>query len=261
MRFQKGNQICKGRIPWNKGKKCPQLSGENNPFYGKHHTQKTIEKIRQSAIKQFKGGLPQATKDKISKAHKGKVNIGDSNGAKKPEVRKRLSEIRLQMFKDGLLNTPKMAFKKGNVPWILGKKHTEESLKRMSATKQGINRKDWKEFISFEPYLPSFDKDLKFKIRERDNFTCQECKKTELDLINENKYNRTLRIHHIDYNKKNNVPINLISLCQWCHVKTNRNRKHWQEYFNMKIFMKEFFNPKNILAFNENKQLVGVQRC
>ncbi len=26
-----------GNIPWNKGKKCPQLAGKNNGFYGKKH--------------------------------------------------------------------------------------------------------------------------------------------------------------------------------------------------------------------------------
>jgi len=42
--WSKGNKHCKthanrlnmlGNIPWNKNKKCPQLSGKNNGFYGK----------------------------------------------------------------------------------------------------------------------------------------------------------------------------------------------------------------------------------
>src|SRR5688572_17766690 len=28
----------KGRVPWNKGKKCPQTTGERNGMYGKTHT-------------------------------------------------------------------------------------------------------------------------------------------------------------------------------------------------------------------------------
>ena len=167
-------------------------------------------------------------------------------------------------------------FKKGQSPKIKGStfvktyggKEADRIVKQILATKKknGTEPKleknpRWLDGKSFEPYSPEFNKALKLKIKERDSFTCQECKRTELDLISENIHNRTLRIHHIDYNKKNSSPINLISLCQWCHMKTNSNRKHWEEYFKMKIFMKEFFNPKNILAFNENKQLVGVQRC
>lgn len=34
----------KGLPPWNKGKKCPQLSRENNPFFGRKHTEETGER-------------------------------------------------------------------------------------------------------------------------------------------------------------------------------------------------------------------------
>jgi hypothetical protein len=33
-----------GKPPWSKGKKCPQLSGENNGFFRKHHTKETLIK-------------------------------------------------------------------------------------------------------------------------------------------------------------------------------------------------------------------------
>lgn len=36
----------KGITPWNKNKKCPQLSGDKNGFYGKKHTAETIAKIK-----------------------------------------------------------------------------------------------------------------------------------------------------------------------------------------------------------------------
>jgi hypothetical protein len=37
--------------------------------------------------------------------------------------------------------------------------------------------------------------------------------------------------NHIDYNKKNCNPNNLISLCNSCHSKTNFDRKYWINYF------------------------------
>ena len=41
-----------------------------------------------------------------------------------------------------------------------------------------------------------------------------------------------LCIHHIDYDKKNNNPENLITLCNSCHTKTNiKNRDYWKNYY------------------------------
>jgi len=117
----------------------------------------------------------------------------------------------------------------------------------------------WKGGVSFEPYGIEFNRELKNEIRKRDNFTCQECGITEEELKKqENNRTKKLRIHHIDYNKQNNSTFNLISLCVTCHNHTNHfNRKHWTDYFKMKIFLKEFFNPQNIKVFNENRQLIA----
>jgi len=37
--------------------------------------------------------------------------------------------------------------------------------------------------------------------------------------------------NHIDYNKKNNNPDNLITLCRKCYSKTNNNQIYWKDYF------------------------------
>jgi len=87
---------------------------------------------------------------------------------------------------------------------------------------------NWQGGISFEPYTAEFNNGLKLQIRKRDNYTCQECGKTEKQL------KRKLSIHHIDYNKKNNDENNLISLCSKCHGKTNFKRKDWTTYFQKK---------------------------
>lgn len=46
---QKMREALKGRVPWNKGKTCPQLSestkGKNNGMYGKKHSEETRTKI------------------------------------------------------------------------------------------------------------------------------------------------------------------------------------------------------------------------
>jgi len=46
-------KFFKGMIPWNKGKKVPQLSGKNNPFWGKHHSKKSLSKLSRSLLKRY----------------------------------------------------------------------------------------------------------------------------------------------------------------------------------------------------------------
>ena len=42
------SNALKGRVAWNKGKKFPEWSGENHPFYGKHHTEETKQRISET---------------------------------------------------------------------------------------------------------------------------------------------------------------------------------------------------------------------
>lgn len=58
---------------------------------------------------------------------------------------------------------------------------------------------------------------LKEKIRKRDNYTCQECNKTQEQNIKET--GRKLEVHHIDGDDTNNVEENLKTLCRSCHSK------------------------------------------
>lgn len=107
-----------------------------------------------------------------------------------------------------------------------GKVHGLEQPKGQEAFwfgKRGIGSPNWGGGLSFEPYSVDFNKDLKEKIRNMDNRECQLCG------IDEN--GKKLHIHHVDYNKKNNCPRNLISLCKSCHCKTNGNRAFYTKYF------------------------------
>lgn len=72
-------------------------------------------------------------------------------------------------------------------------------------------------------YPPEFSDELRLKIRQRDNFSCQLCFERENGYI--------FSVHHIDYNKFNNDERNLILLCRSCHSKTNFNRDYWLNYF------------------------------
>jgi hypothetical protein len=103
-------------------------------------------------------------------------------------------------FKKGII--PKTCFKKGN---------------------KGKLCPAWKGGLSFEPYTTDWTKTLKHSIRERDHFVCQIC------------YKNGWYVHHINYDKKNCNPDNLITLCHSCHTKTNHNRNYWINYFKQKL--------------------------
>jgi len=76
-----------------------------------------------------------------------------------------------------------------------------------------------------QPYPSNWNRRLKKQIRERDGFKCVLCGKAEIDEgIN-------LAVHHVDYDKNNLDPENLIALCHACHIKTNSYREHWPFVF------------------------------
>ena len=77
------------------------------------------------------------------------------------------------------------------------------------------------------PYPPEFNRELKKQVFDRDKGICQLCCNT---ITNGH------AIHHIDYDKNNNIESNLILLCDSCHSKTNvKNRKYWTKLFSSKM--------------------------
>lgn len=119
---------------------------------------------------------------------------------------------------------------KGRVPWNKGKKGLQVAWnKGLEGYQAGEKHYNWQGGKSFEPYGIEFTKSLKEQIRERDKHTCQECSYTEKYL------GYKLPVHHIDFNKKNNIPENLISLCRSCHSKTEYDRDKWIDYYRNKV--------------------------
>lgn len=181
---------------WNKG-----LSKKNGDIllYGRPRSEETKRKISQSNKGKYQGPPTSETRKKISDALRGR---------KKPP---RTAE-----------HTRKIALSK------IGKKLTEEHKRKISDGLKGKfageKNPSWKGGTSYEPYSANWTETVKKTIRERDKYIC---------LICENK--QSVVVHHINYDKKNCNPNNLITLCKSCHQKTNFNRLYWEVYINSKV--------------------------
>lgn len=80
----------------------------------------------------------------------------------------------------------------------------------------GPNNPAWKGGVADWPYSPEW-KRIARSIRQRDKWTCQDCGEQR------KRWGVHLHVHHIDEDKFNNDPANLISLCHLCHRERHRN--------------------------------------
>jgi 5-methylcytosine-specific restriction endonuclease McrA len=100
---------------------------------------------------------------------------------------------------------------------------TEEHKRKISENNSGSKNHWWQWWKSFERYTIDWTNTLRQSIRERDKYVCKICWEKQWDTAHS--------VHHIDYDKKNCNPSNLITLCKSCHTKTNTNREYWINYF------------------------------
>jgi len=104
--------------------------------------------------------------------------------------------------------------------WRCPKCHHEE----LAMLFCGENHPNWKGGISCEPYCEIWlDKEYKEDLKARDSHQCQnpDCRGTSGRIC----------LHHIDYNKKNCDPFNIITLCNSCNSRANFNRNYWRKFY------------------------------
>ena len=174
---------------------------------GKNKGKKISHKQKMAISLANKGKvLSDETKRKISKANKGS---------------KRTEEVKRKMSKSH----------RGLIPWNKGKKHTIEARKRMS--KSHLTRNSGNNTPE-NPYPKLFYiSDFRDMINERDGNICQN------PLCRRNCEQLPLEFHHIDYNKGNCVPSNIIKVCKSCNARANSDRQFWQKHYETIIANKQ----------------------
>ena len=179
-----------------------------------HHCGKWYQQLQTHMIKHKLNG----------ESYRAKYGLLSSTALKSKRIRLIHSKTCRASIKAGKMNKGNIGgygFKKGVYQGCGFKKGNKLSL--------GKNNGMWKGGISNNPYPKAFNAELKLKIRQRDNFTCCLCGKTEREELEE--LNRVLCVNHIDFNKNNCKKNNLNTLCLRCNVKINREREYWTEYF------------------------------
>ncbi len=127
-----------------------------------------------------------------------------------PELGRRISEVVTRRYKD-----PEERRRTGESIRQAYIDHPEYRLKQ-SENNSGENNAMWRGGRSLDSYSVEWNEKLRRSIRERDDHSCQLCGKTKEE------EGQNLSVHHIDEDKQNNHPDNLISLCTACHMRLNR---------------------------------------
>jgi hypothetical protein len=218
--------VQKGRIFSDEHKHKLSLAnkGKSHPNKGKPMSEEQKHKLSLAHK-----GKPSGRKGKTcSKEHKLKISLANSG--------RKLSEEHKKKLFLANKNKPRLSETKLKISKALkGKIVSDKTKLKLSKINSGPNHPNWQGGISTFPYPFDWTDTLKESIRQRDNYICQECG------IHQDELNHKLDIHHIDYDKDNLNPSNLISLCRSCHIKTNYYRDKWYEYFQL------FFSIKNFM--------------
>jgi hypothetical protein len=218
---------CKGKI---EKKSCHLLKGYKIPEYilGHHvrisnpmHDPKVVEKLsgQNSAMKRVE------VKNKIKE--KNNPFYGKKHSKEVKEYLKQINsgEFNPMYGKEGFWKN-----KKRSQEWIT--RVREWAIKRGF---KGEKNPMWKGGIQCDPYCSIWlDKEYKDSIKERDEYKCLNpvCKKISNKIC----------IHHIDYNKKNCNPFNLITLCFSCNGTANKDREWHQQWYQTIIYRRYIMN-------------------
>lgn len=228
-----------------------KLSEEHKRKIGASQKGKEISMEQRRLLSERMKGKPSYVRTKehrelMSKLTKGRIIPGNAGRIRnrlkgktweelygKERADKHKEIMRQLRIKNNLINNPAKdpkiaakisAAKKGiSFEQRFGKEKAEELKLKVALPLEKNGR--WLGGKSFEPYNKDFNNKFKRAIRNRDNHMCLKCR------IHQEKLNRALTVHHIDYDKNLTIPQNCCSLCVKCNSEVNANRIHWTKFF------------------------------
>jgi len=170
--------------------------------------------------------LSEKSKMLIGKATKERVKKCGS-----PRKGKKQTPEAIEKIREAAKNQKNRGSNKGS-PWSESRRNAQEERNRL-----GLKPNSYKKriIIKYKPikhkcgeYHPAW-KEIRKVIYERDLWTCQVCG-VHCKGKKSSKYKAKIQCHHIDYDKTNNDPFNLLTLCASCHMKTNFDRMDWMNF-------------------------------
>jgi len=193
------------------------VKGNKSWMADKHHLEESKRKMSES----HKGKChSEESKRKMSKVRKGKPHFNFCS----LESRKRISNAQKKRFKENpMTEETKQKISKANIGRVCSKE-ARENYSEAAKKRMGKKSSRWKGGTSLLPYPYNWHGIAK-KIRERDNHICQLCSKIKQS------NGKKLDVHHINYDKNNSNPKNLITLCCSCNIEANDDRKVWTRIF------------------------------
>jgi plasmid stability protein len=257
-----GNKGKVHSVEWRK-KLSESQKGIKNSFFGKHHSIETLQKIS----KMFKGKpFSEEHRRRISESNKNSLRVKEQlrkiheSLKGKPLTEETKEKLRLaNLGKHHSLETKlKMSLARKGKPFTkehcekigqankgrcvsvetrkklsnalkgeknprYGKHLSMESRQKISDANKLKGHHNWQGGKSFESYTTDWTDTLRRSIRERDNYICQLCGTLQGDYA--------FSVHHLDYDRKNCNPENLITLCKKCHGRTGYDKEKWKLYF------------------------------
>lgn len=172
---------------------------------GRKHTPEELEKMKRGTGNTGKIASPEK-RLKMSLAHKGK---------KQPHIGvPRSTETRLKMSKSRM-----------------GRLVSPETRAKISKSQCGEKANNWHGGLSFEPYCPKWNNDLRRRIRAFFEYRCVACGKPQNENLTADGRVYQLHCHHVTYNKStccDDKPVHFTALCNRHHGMTNKDRDRWE---------------------------------
>lgn len=232
-----GGKVNWNRTKWNKYIFGHKVKGKNNPLYGrdkyKIEKEKTApfcacgckEKVKWNG-KEWSKYIPghNTLGRKVSKETCKKLSNRLKGRKATDEARKNMSIA--QTGRKPVSDETRRKLSIANS----GKKRSKVSCRNISLGLMGKYvgplASNWRGGVSKDPYCDIWkDREYKKDLRARDGHKCQnpECWG--------NCNHLPLHIHHINYNKEDCNPWNLITVCMGCNSRANTNMKYWENLY------------------------------